>query len=58
MPERPLALIHEANLSDGVPTLMLGERRPPLPVPPAAPALLSRCRRFERGTAWLDAGSC
>ncbi|MDC0682397.1 MULTISPECIES: hypothetical protein [Sorangium] len=58
MPERPLALIHEANLSDGVTTLTLGERRPPLPVPPAAPALLSRCRRFERGTARLDAGSC
>ncbi|WP_437866706.1 hypothetical protein [Sorangium sp. So ce363] len=57
MPERPLALIHEANLSDGVPTLTLGERRPPLPVPRAAPALLSRCRQVERCTAWLDAGS-
>ncbi|WP_437549800.1 hypothetical protein WME97_04935 [Sorangium sp. So ce367] len=57
MPERPLALIHEANLSDGVPTLTLGERRPPLPVPRAAPAFLSRWRRGERCTAWLDAGS-
>ncbi|WP_437761407.1 hypothetical protein WMF27_04915 [Sorangium sp. So ce281] len=57
MPERPLALIHEANLSDGVPALTLGERRPPLPVPRAAPALLSRRQRVERCTAWLDAGS-
>lgn len=57
MPERPLALIHEANLSDGVATLTLGERRPPLPVPRAAPAPLSWCRRIERCTAWLDAGS-
>ncbi|WP_437591131.1 hypothetical protein [Sorangium sp. So ce1000] len=55
MPERPLALIHEANLSNGEPALTLGERRLPLPVPPVAPA--RRRRWIERCTAWLDAGS-
>jgi hypothetical protein len=55
MPERPLALIHEANRSNGEPALTLGEVRLLLPIPPAARA--RRCRRVERCTACLDAGS-